>query len=303
MKTRTLWLGLGAAALTSTIPAHAPQAALSVTALEAAAPGSPGTPCRDGSATRTDRAFATQVAENHQHGAPAKTGAGGEGGEGGANADADARLDPMVRFYRNIQLVRGHLLVGDELVKAGLWADALPHFLHPVEELYDTLGPELKTLKMKPFLQQLKALAQTVKAKNATAYAGALAALTVRLDGVDAGMKAKQSDWLPFAVETAVETMRTAIGEYGQSIEAGKFAKAVEYQDSRGFVWQAEWLLMSVDAALSARDAEAAARSKAEIATLKAAWPAALPPASPVMDPAAVAASISKIELALGGIR
>ena len=58
-----------------------------------------------------------QFAENHAHGAAkSKTDAGGEGGEGGegsaAKADADAALDPAVRFYRDIQLVRGHILVG-----------------------------------------------------------------------------------------------------------------------------------------------------------------------------------------------
>jgi hypothetical protein len=294
MKTRLIWLGLGAAALTTTIPNPHTQA--SPTALDAATARTRPTPAQG----------VLRIAQTHQHGAPAKAGAGeaGEGGEGNAaKADADSRLDPAVRSYRDIQLVRGHLLVGDELVSDGRWADALPHFLHPVEELYEKLGPDLKARKLKAFLQPLKALAQTVKAKNKGAYTAAFAQLVERLDAVDAGMKSAQKDWLPFVVETALETLRSAAGEYGESIEDGKFTKAVEYQDSRGFVWQVERLLTSVDAALAAKDPGAATKSRTELAALKAAWPAVLPPAKPVLDTSQVAAAISKIELALGSIK
>lgn len=300
MKSRKLWLGLGAAAFSSTLTPTAPLAASSAAAHDAA--------------TQTTRCTAQpslQVAENtpapsHQHGAsaPAKAGDGGEGGEGSAAAaDADARLDPTLRFYRDIQLVRGHLLVGDELIKDGRWADALPHFLHPVEELYDKLSPQLKPMKLKPFLAQLKALAQTVKAKNSAAYEAALKALDSRLDAVDVATKSAKSDWMPFAVETSLETMRSALGEYGQSIEGGKFAKAVEYQDSRGFVWQADRLFASIASELDAKHPDAAKKARAEIAVLKSAWPAAIPPAAPILEPSQVAATISKIELALGSVK
>jgi hypothetical protein len=298
MKTRTLWLGLGAAAVTSTLIPDSMQASTSPAALDAA----------QASARCAVPRIKTQVAENHAHGAAkSKTDAGGEGGEGGegsaAKADADAALDPAVRFYRDIQLVRGHILVGDELVQAGLWKDALPHFLHPVEELYEKLGPDLKKRGMKPFLAQLKTLAQTVKAKNLGAYTEALTALNGRLDGVDAALKSKTGKWMPFVVDTALETMRTAIGEYGESIEGGKFAKAVEYQDSRGFVFQAERLLTSVSPALDGADAAAALKGREAVTALKAAWPSAVPPATPVMDAATVASAVSKVELALGSLK
>src|SRR5690606_4489506 len=47
--------------------------------------------------------------------------------------------DTRIRFYRDLELMRGHLLVGGELLDLGLWDEALPHFLHPVEELYGLL--------------------------------------------------------------------------------------------------------------------------------------------------------------------
>lgn len=276
MKTRKLWLSLGAAAVSF------PVAPFSV---------------------------APALAQAHVHGdakanVALKSDMGGESGEGSAaKIDANARLEPTVRFYRDIQLVRGHILVGNELVSAGLWADALPHFLHPVEELYDGLATPLKVRKSKPFLQQLKALAQTVKAKNKSAYDAALAALNAKLDLIDAGLKAEKADWMPFVVDTALETMRSAIGEYKESIEGGRFGKAVEYQDSRGFVLQADLLLASVTPALTAKDPAVAARMIAGMTALKAAWPTPVPPAAVVDDASKVAANISKLELVLGSVK
>ncbi len=50
-------------------------------------------------------------------------------------------LPPALVFFRNIEVIRGHLLVGnDNSSRAGRWADALPHFLHPTEEIYGGTG-------------------------------------------------------------------------------------------------------------------------------------------------------------------
>src|SRR4051812_14803974 len=77
---------------------------------------------------------------------------GGEGGEGGeAGAAYDAKLPRTLRFFRNIQLIRGHLLVGNELVAQGCWAEALPHFLHPSEEIYPKIRDDLKAYSVAPF--------------------------------------------------------------------------------------------------------------------------------------------------------
>src|SRR4051795_7252248 len=103
MKRRKIWVGLGTAVLvTSQVAAHE-ERPLPI----------PG----DGVAPAGRHAAA-----GHRHGAAivlaAKAKAGGEGGEGGegdeggegAKASYDAGLKPAVRFYRNIELIRGHLL-------------------------------------------------------------------------------------------------------------------------------------------------------------------------------------------------
>jgi hypothetical protein len=122
MTRRKIWVGLGTALLATSPAAQA-----------------------------DDTRASWQVAQHQGH---AVAQAEGEGeGEGGG-----AELPAGLRFYRDVELIRGHLLVGNELVEAGRWADALPHFLHPEEEIYNSLREGLKTYKVSPFLTALKAL-------------------------------------------------------------------------------------------------------------------------------------------------
>ena len=86
----------------------------------------------------------------------------GEGGE----SKGIANLPPELAFATRIALLRGHLLVGDELVKQQQWNAALPHFLHPTEEIYGDLKETLEEYKVPPFDGALKALADVVKAKK-----------------------------------------------------------------------------------------------------------------------------------------
>jgi hypothetical protein len=56
-------------------------------------------------------------------------------------------------------------------------------------------------------------------------------------------MKEKQSNWPGFVVEAAVEALKAAASEYEAAIVGGRIAKPVEYQDARGFIWQAERMI------------------------------------------------------------
>ena len=109
------------------------------------------------------------AAKKHGHGeSAAKKKQGGEGGEGGEEGGAKgAKLPPDLDFALKIAQIRGHLLVGDELVQQGQWAAALPHFLHPGEELYGPIRGRLKDYNTPQFATALKLLATTVKQKKA----------------------------------------------------------------------------------------------------------------------------------------
>ncbi len=258
-----------------------------------------------GAATIAGASFATATAaQNHKGRAPAQatdadkgkaTGTAAEGGEAYL-ADGGPR-DTRIRFYRDIELMRGHLLVGGQLIELGLWDEALPHFLHPTEELYGLMEKYIKLHNIKPFRRELQALAQTVKAKRKGAYEQALKAVDRGLDGALAVARRFMSPMRGFTARTAAEVLKVALGEYESSIEGGRFVKPVEYQDSRGFVWEAERMLDSVAPELEKADPEALGRVRASLAKLKVAWPAPMPPPAPLLDVGQMSALISDIEL------
>src|SRR5215510_10484539 len=200
--TRKLWVGIGVATIT-------------------------------GAASMTPEIGA--LGQDHKaHGAPApvqKDGANPSSGEGGEAYLTDGGpRDTRIRFYRDIELTRGHLLVGQQLIDMDLWDEALPHFLHPTEELYGQMEKYIKLHNMQPFGRELQALAQTVKAKRKGAYEQALKPVHQR---IEAALKVARRFMRPerkFAVQSAIEVLRTAQSEYEGAMENGAFTKPVEYQ-------------------------------------------------------------------------
>jgi hypothetical protein len=227
-------------------------------------------------------------------------GHGKEGGEGGESKGI-ANLPPELAFAVRLALLRGHLLVGDELVNQKQWNAALPHFLHPIEELYDDMREPLAEYNVPPFEDALQTLAGVVKSKKGGAdYARALKAVNDAAAAADAAVKDKQTDMPGFVAEAAIETIKTAAGEYENAIVGGALAKPVEYQDARGFIWHAEHMIENVAAGLQKKDANALKQVRAGFAELKKIFPAAVPPRRPVKDHAQLLAIISRIELAAG---
>lgn len=245
------------------------------------------------------RNVGAQDAGHEAHGkSPAvqKDGAAGEGGEGYLT---DGGLkDTRIRFYCDIELTRGHLLVGQQLIDMDLWDEALPHFLHPSEELYALMEKYIKLHNMQPFGRELQALAQTVKARRKGAYTQALKPVHQRVDAALAVAKTFMRPAQKFAIGSAIEVLRTAQLEYEASIEDGVIKLPVEYQDSRGFVWRAERVIE--EAAKSQPkpiDDASMTKVRAAFGKLKAAWPAPLPPEKPLLDAGQMSALISEIEL------
>jgi hypothetical protein len=227
---------------------------------------------------------------------------GGEGGENeGGEKGAGAKLPPDLSFALKIAQMRGHLLVGDQLVKEGQWTAAMPHFLHPAEELYGGVRGQLKNYRTPPFESALKLLANVVKRKKGgDEYDKAFKAVEDAFVAADAGLKEKQKNWQGFSMETTVELLKSSAGEYEEAVVKGRIAKPVEYQDARGFILHAEKMVESVAPGLESKDAEALKNIRAALADLKQAFPTAMPPKAPVKDHSAVLGDVSRIELAAG---
>jgi len=286
MKTKSkVWLGVGAFVVVGT------SAAGGAALLAGGNPAGPQAQIAPATDQAGMAAAATIVAQPADHGKDA--------GEGGETKDL-ANLPPDLAFAVRIALLRGHLTIGDELVRQQQWNAALPHFLHPTEEIYGDIKDQLADYNVPPFNASLKALAAVVKAKKSNGYAQALKSVNDALAAADAGLRAKQANWPGFAVEAAIETLKAAANEYQQAIVGGRIAKPVEYQDARGFVWQSERMIDSVAPALEKKDADALKQVRDTFTDLKKTWPAAMPPSTPVKDYGAVLGDVSRIELAAG---
>ena len=266
--TRKLWVGIGAATIAG--------------------------------ATMTGAAPAQDGAHKHRKDqqAPAPDAAASNPAGGGEAYLTDGGpKDTRIRFYRDIELMRGHLLVGHQLIELELWDEALPHFLHPTEELYGLMEKYIKLHRIPPFDRDLQALAQAVKARRKGAYEQAVKVVDRRLDAALGVAKRFMTPVRNFTVRSAVEVLRVAQSEYETSMEDGKFVKPVEYQDSRGFVWQAERMFERSAAELTRIDKDSLTKIRATLSKLKTAWPAPMPPDAPVLDVGQISALISDIEL------
>jgi hypothetical protein len=238
------------------------------------------------------------AAAQASHGAAAPPFAGAaqahtDGGE--AYLTDGGPADTRIGFYRDIELIRGHLLVGRQLIEGNLWEEALPHFLHPTEELYGRMERHIATHNIRPFRRELLALAQAVKAHRIGAYRQALSVAEERLDAALAVAKRFMHPLAAFIARTAGEVLKAALSEYQTSLSDGRFANPVEYQDSRGFVWRADAMLEEGARELAGRDATALARIRGSLARLKTAWPTPTPPPAPVLQADEVAGLIADI--------
>jgi hypothetical protein len=287
-----IWVGIGAfvVAGTGTVAASGP-------AVQPAHPGASNASLAEllnRTSIPQSPAHGTIVAQHAKH--------GGEGGENeGGGKGAGPKLPPDLSFALKIAQLRGHLLVGDQLVREEQWAAALPHFRHPIEELYSGIRKQLKDYKTPPFDAALKVLSDVVKRKKGgDDYDKAFKAVEAALAATDAGLKEKQKNWTGFTMETALELLKSSTSDYEEAIVKGRIAKPVEYQDARGFVLQAEKMIESVASDLEKKDAEAFKHVRAALADLKKAFPTAMAPKAPVKDHGAVLSDVSRIELAAG---
>lgn len=153
-------------------------------------------------------------------------------------------------FLFRLGLMEGHLAVGQELVTAKKAQMAVPHFGHPVRELYDDMVAYLKAHNIPAFKRDLVGLEAAV---TAAPYAASTTAkykdVMAALDRARQAVPAEIRDSVPETLRICADTIATAAGEYNGAIEKGKVANLVEYHDSRGFVYQAAGQVQKLKAA------------------------------------------------------
>ncbi len=153
---------------------------------------------------------------------------------------ADARYgdaEDDTDFLFRLGMLEGHLLIGHQLLQAHQPALALPHFGHPVRELYADIETYLEKNRFPAFdgeLAGLEAAAASApeSAETETRYQAAIATIHRARDLAPASLRAS----LPAMIHICSDTMDAASGEFGESLEQGRIAAIVEYHDSKGYL-------------------------------------------------------------------
>jgi len=265
------------AALLAALPFAAPRIAATAAAAEAAAPSI----CR-GSDSKLNR-FAVRVAMLDRL-------------AWRQVADATAgsvNVEDNLDLFEKLGLMEGHLLIGKALLDAHMQDAALPHFGHPVRELYDYLKPIFAERKYPEFEADLKDLERRAKDEpNAPATTTAFDAMLVKIDGL--------RNTIPQSLMTSQDFLTTGIalmvdaaaGDLGESLDKGKIVNTLEYHDAMGFARYADGAVKKYGAVLGGRSPAIAK----ETAFTLTAFPALEPPARPTRSVANVRSAADRVK-------
>lgn len=231
---------------------------------------------------------------------------GGEGGEGegeGLPRDVNPASND-VAYLTQLGLMRGHLLVGLELYRAGHIEHARTHMKHPKSELYADLVPAFEARGSSGFGEQLGALTRAVENDDSTPEAVEAAYSEVLL-GIGAAEAVVDGASAPAQIQVVVNLLRTAAEEYGIGVVDGKVVNGHEYQDAYGFTQTAQARINSID---PGDDAELAAGLKTIDGYIQelfdaGAWPAVMPPETLDIDASLLFGAAARVEIVGLGLR
>jgi hypothetical protein len=202
-----------------------------------------------------------------------------------------------VDYMTKLGLMKGHLLVAQELLAQNQPKQAEPHIGHPVEEIYVDVEEQLNERKVKEFKTALVSLQDLVKsnpkdAKVKTNFTASVQAV----DGAIAALPDKERTNPGFVLQTINGLLDAANSEYGAAIANNKIAAVIEYQDSRGFVIYANELYQGISPQVAKGNPEADKTIKEAMTELVKTWPSAIAPTAPVKTPDEVTKLVKSIE-------
>ncbi len=202
-----------------------------------------------------------------------------------------------VDYMTKLGLMKGHMLVAQELLALNQPKQAEPHLGHPVEEIYVDVADQLAERGAKDFKESLIQVQDLVKSKPTdpqvqVKYEAAMAGI----DQAISALPATQRQSPRFVLQVINGLLETAVAEYTAAIANDKISAVIEYQDSRGFVLYVKQLYSSIEPTLSKTDAQSSQQLQATLTQLQTAWPAAIAPSKPVMTVDQVVAAVKQIE-------
>ena len=214
-------------------------------------------------------------------------------------APANISNEDHAELLFKLGLLEGHLMVGRELLEANQPRLALPHFGHPVRELYDDIQGELKRRGVTGFDGELIALEALAAGKPRDP------ATMAKLDGVlriIAAVRATVPSGLldseRFMLGVLGEVATIAAEDYSESLEGGRIEKPVEYHDSRGYLTYAGQELRRLEGRPDLRGSPRLAEARARLEEMRAIVGTLIPPDRPVRTVAAFKAIVERFKQA-----
>ncbi|MDJ0693841.1 hypothetical protein [Mastigocoleus sp. MO_188.B34] len=202
-----------------------------------------------------------------------------------------------IDYMTKLGLMKGHMIVGKELLDLNKPKQAEPHIGHPVEEIYADIEEDLEKRQVKEFKTGLDDLHNLVKLKPsdpeiATNFASSMKAI----DDAIAVLPEDKRKNPAFILQTINGLLDTANSEYGAAIAKDKIVEDIEYQDSRGFVLYAQELYDGIAEQMTKNNPQANKEIKTAMTDLIKAWPTAIAPEKPVKSPDEVNKLVKNIE-------
>jgi hypothetical protein len=207
------------------------------------------------------------------------------------SADAEDNLD----LFEKLGLMEGHLVIGKALLDAGMQSDALPHFGHPVRELYDYLKPVFADRRYPEFQAELIDLEQRAKSApkdpaTTTAYDDVIA----KIDGLRRTIPNELLSSPDFITDGIALMVEDAAGDLGESLDKGRIVNVVEYHDAMGFARYADGAVRRYGSVLGARAGAIARETKFTLS----AFPSLTPPGRPTHSVSDLRAAAARVKAA-----
>ncbi|QYX33531.1 ComEA family DNA-binding protein [Sphaerospermopsis torques-reginae] len=202
-----------------------------------------------------------------------------------------------VDYMTKLALMKGHLLVAQELLAQNQPKQAEPHIGHPVEEIYVDVEEQLNERKVKEFKTNLVSLTNLVKsnpqdAKIKDNFTNSMASV----DSAIAALPSEERSKPEFVLKVINGLLDAANAEYGAAVAKGKITAPIEYQDSRGFVVYSHELYQGISGQMAQANPEAHKAIDTALTELLKVWPAVIPPAQAVKTPEDVTKMVKTIE-------
>lgn len=213
---------------------------------------------------------------------------------GGTSADLTGERAEF-DLLENLGLLEGHLIIGRALLEANMSADALPHFGHPVHEIFEYLRPQMARRQVADFEPELVALETQARRGAGPDLVARYDAVIARVEALRATVPAELRASERFMTGVIAQLMQDVADDYEEAIERGRIANAVEYHDALGFLTYIERLTAARARAATGAAIAAYAVMAGEIRTARAAFPALRPPVEPPVTAAILRGHAARI--------